>query len=70
MNKTILFHDADFSNQISTWSGSGGLTIMLENPSNHEQLSIRLDAETAQGFIDEMQDWLNTYTQNYEQRLD
>ena len=70
MNKTILFHDADFSNQISTWSGAQGLTIMLENPSNHEQLSITLDAETAQGFIDEMQDWLNTYTQNYEQRLD
>jgi hypothetical protein len=69
MNKTILFHDADFSNQISTWSGSQGLTIMIENPSSHEQLSITLDAETAQGFIDEMQDWLNTYTQN-EQRLD
>jgi hypothetical protein len=42
---------------------------MIENPSSHEQLSITLDAETAQGFIDEMQDWLNTYTQN-EHRLD
>jgi len=70
MNKTILFHDEDFSNQISTWLGAQGLTIMLENPSNHEQISITLDPETAQGLIDEMQDWLNTYTQNHEQRLD
>jgi hypothetical protein len=66
MKKTILFHDEDYKNQISTWSGSAGITIMLENPSSHEHLSIVLDAETAQGLIYEMQDWLNRYTQNHE----
>ena len=62
MNKTVLFHDADFSTQITTWSEDGNICIMIKEPNHNTSLPIMLDRETAQGFIDEMQDELNRLT--------
>ena len=62
MNKTILFHDADFSTQITTWSEDGNICIMIKEPNHNTNLPIMLDRETAQGFIDQMQDELNRLT--------
>jgi hypothetical protein len=59
MKKTVLFHNQDFSTQITTWSEDGNICVMIKEPKHNTNIPIMLDPETAQAFIDEMQERLN-----------